>query len=225
MTNREIIKKLRDNAELAWASYFYFDLLKDSSNIPRKIYKLDSKGNKIKDEKYPRGYKEIEVTLEHIVNKKYQGQEVLINLQQGDDIFTEMKNSAKEVFNFDKLNGEFGEIQAKRFFERYDLLIHQPNTESGFSATLFQNKETKEYTLAIRGTELKLSQAWQDIITTDGSLLLSSTPLEQYNDMLRFYNQCKTKYPKIKTPNSLTLTGHSLGGCLAQLFALLLQNP
>lgn len=49
MTNREIIKKLRDNAELAWASYFYFDLLKDSSNIPRKIYQLDEQGQKIKD--------------------------------------------------------------------------------------------------------------------------------------------------------------------------------
>ncbi len=113
---KQAINNLKDYAELAQASYFYFDLFKDSNGIPRKIYELDSNGNKIKDEKYPRGYKEIEVTLEHIVNKKYQGQEVLINLQQGDDIFTEMKNSAKEVFNFDKLNGEFGEIQTQRFF-------------------------------------------------------------------------------------------------------------
>ena len=143
MNNKQRIKKIRDYAELAQASYFYFDLLKDSQGIPRKIYGLDSNGNKIKDEKYPRGYKEIEVTLEHIVNKKYQGQEVLINLQQGDDIFTEMKNSAKEVFNFDKLNGEFGEIQTQRFFERYDLLIHQPNTESGFSATLLSEKNKR----------------------------------------------------------------------------------
>ncbi|EMZ36937.1 hypothetical protein C826_02259 [Helicobacter bilis WiWa] len=140
---KQAINNLKDYAELAQASYFYFDLFKDSNGIPRKIYELDSNGNKIKDEKYPRGYKEIEVTLEHIVNKKYQGQEVLINLQQGDDIFTEMKNSAKEVFNFDKLNGEFGEIQTQRFFERYDLLIHQPNTESGFSATLLSEKNKR----------------------------------------------------------------------------------
>ncbi|WP_027338481.1 hypothetical protein [Helicobacter bilis] len=140
---KQAINNLKDYAELAQASYFYFDLFKDSNGIPRKIYELDSNGNKIKDEKYPRGYKEIEVTLEHIVNKKYQGQGVLINLQQGDDIFTEMKNSAKEVFNFDKLNGEFGEIQTQRFFERYDLLIHQPNTESGFSATLLSEKNKR----------------------------------------------------------------------------------
>ena len=41
------------------------------------------------------------------------------------------------------LGGDFTPTQAKRFFERYDLLIHQPNTESGFSATFFYNKESK----------------------------------------------------------------------------------
>lgn len=81
MTNKECIKKLRDNAELAQASYFYFDLLKDSNDIPRKIYELDSNSNKIKDKNYPRGYREVEVTLEHIASE-YQGQEVLINLKQ-----------------------------------------------------------------------------------------------------------------------------------------------
>ncbi|MDY4400604.1 hypothetical protein [Helicobacter bilis] len=143
MNNKQRVKKIRDHAELAQVSYFYFDLLKDSNNIPRKIYELNKQGQKIKDENSPRGYKEIEITLEHIVNQKYYNHEVLASLEKGDDIFTEMKNSAKEVFNFDKLNGEFGEIQTQRFFERYDLLIHQPNTESGFSATLFSEKENK----------------------------------------------------------------------------------
>ncbi|RDU60893.1 hypothetical protein CQA53_10590, partial [Helicobacter didelphidarum] len=73
----------------------------------------------------------------------------------------------------DKLfDGDFSPLQAKRFFERYDLLEHCPNTDSGFSATLFgekrkqKNIESKEisytaeygyinYILAFRGTELK----------------------------------------------------------------------
>ncbi|WP_233706004.1 hypothetical protein [Helicobacter bilis] len=55
----------------------------------------------------------------------------------------------------DKLKGNFTPTQTKRFFERYELLIHQPNTESGFSATLFQHKESKEFTLAIISTESK----------------------------------------------------------------------
>ena len=134
---KQYINNLKDYAELAQASYFYFDFLKDSNNIPRKIYKLDSNKEKIKDESYPRGYKEIEITLEHIVSQKYCNQEVLVNLQQGDDIFTKMRNDANETFNFDKLNGEFSEIQAKNFAKRYEVIFHQPNTTSGFSATLF----------------------------------------------------------------------------------------
>ena len=222
MNNKQRVKKIRDYAELAQVSYFYFDLLKDSNGIPRKIYELDSNGNKIKDEKYPRGYKEMEVTLEHIVNKKYQEQEVLVNFEKDDSIFAEMKNSAKEVFNFDKLNGEFGEIQAKRFFERYDLLIHQPNTESGFSATLFQNKETKEYTLAIRGTEFKLEQI-KDIIndyyigTNNDDL---DKVIEQYFDMLLFYEEIIKPLMQEKGVMRINVVGHSLGGYLTQLFAL-----
>ncbi|MGX3046182.1 hypothetical protein ACWIUO_13775, partial [Helicobacter sp. T3_23-1056] len=76
------IDDLRDYAELAQASYFYFDLLKDSNGNPRKIYELDSVGKEIEDKNYPRGYKEIQINLEHIVSKKYKGQEVLANLEQ-----------------------------------------------------------------------------------------------------------------------------------------------
>ena len=47
----------------------------------------------------------------------------------------------KDGFFDDRLfDGDFSPLQAKRFFSRYDLLIHQPNTEPGFSATLFGEK-------------------------------------------------------------------------------------
>ncbi|TLE09292.1 lipase family protein [Helicobacter bilis] len=203
--NKERIKKLRDCAELAWAAYGYFHLV-------NKNYKHNDKDKK-RLEHFPKllkhlGEEKRDPTYADILDITYK-------------YYLDDNGKPKDGFFDDRLfDGDFSPLQSKRFFEKYDLLIHQPNTDSGFSATLFQHKESNKYTLAIRGTELKLSQAWQDIITTDGSLLLSSTPLEQYNDMLRFYNQCKTKYPKIKTPNSLTLTGHSLGGCLAQLLTL-----
>ena len=153
MNNKDLIGRIKDCAELAQASYFYFDLLKDSNGNPKKIYELNSNGKKIKDESYPRGYKEIQVNLEHIVSKKYQGQEVLANLEQLNTWQSELINWLNDKTNLDKLNGEFGEIQAKRFFEKYDLIEHCPNTDSGFSATLFQNKQTKDFTLVIRGTE------------------------------------------------------------------------
>lgn len=52
----------------------------------------------------------------------------------------------KDGFFDDRLfDGDFSPLQAQRFFSRYDLLIHQPNTEPGFSATLFwRKKKTKE---------------------------------------------------------------------------------
>ena len=111
---KETINNLKDYAELAQASYFYFDLFKDSQDMPRKIYELDSQGNKIKDESYPRGYKEIEITLEHIVSQKHKGQEVLINLKQDNTWQSNLLNSLDEKFNSDKLNG----IQAKNFAKK-----------------------------------------------------------------------------------------------------------
>ena len=152
---KQALNNLKDYAELAQASYFYFDLFKNSQGIPRKIYELDSNNNKIKDESYPRGYKEIEITLEHIVSQKYCNQEVLVNLQQGDDIFTKMRNDANETFNFDKLNGEFGKIQTQNFIKRYEVIFHQPNTTSGFSATLFYDTHKDRFIVGFRGTECR----------------------------------------------------------------------
>ena len=105
-------------------------------------------------------------------------------------------------------SGDFSPTQAKRFFSRYDLLIHQPNTESGFSATLFgekrkqKNTESKEisytseygyinYILAIRGTELNN----KGDIGADTKLALGNLPKKQHLDMLLFYNQCIGNIP------------------------------
>ena len=72
-----------------------------------------------------------------------------------DITYKDYETQDSTFFNTENLKGDFSPLQAKRFFSRYDLLIHQPNTESGFSATLFQNKESKEFTLAIISTESK----------------------------------------------------------------------
>ncbi|TQR59075.1 lipase family protein [Campylobacter troglodytis] len=213
---QQTINNLKDYAELAHASYFYFDLLKDSKGNSRKIYELDSDRKKIKDKNYTRGYKELILNLEHIVSSKYSGQEVLINLKQDDTWQSKLLNSLDEKCNLDTTNGEFGEIQAKNFLERYILLKHCPNTETGFSATLFQNKFTKTFIFAIRGTKGILNR---DLWISDMQLLDQNVP-NQYKDMLHFYQACLDTYPQMKEKQSLTLTGHSLGGTLAQLLAL-----
>ncbi|WP_233708571.1 lipase family protein [Helicobacter bilis] len=197
---------------------FYFYLLKDSSNIPRKIYQLDEQGQKIKDKNYPREYRETPINLEHIINKKYYNQEVLVNLEQSNDIFTKVRNRAKDSFNSDKLGGEFGDIQTKEFLKRYYLLDYYPKDNSkGFHACLFKDRESKEYTLAIRGSfDIK------DYVGADfwNLLVKSSISKNYFEKMILFYESCAKKYPEITKPKSLNVVGHSLGGCLAQPFAL-----
>ena len=96
----------------------------------------------------------------HFIGKEFkdkkdeQGNLLTITLHDILDLtYKEYKVKDTGLIFDDKLKGDFTPTQTQRFFSRYDLLIHQPNTESGFSATLFQNKESKKYTLAIRGTE------------------------------------------------------------------------
>ena len=78
-----------------------------------------------------------------------------MNLEKDDDIFTKMKNSARESFNSDKLNGEFGEIQAQNFAKRYKIYLHQPNTLMGFSATLFYDTQKNRFVVGFRGTKCR----------------------------------------------------------------------
>ena len=210
---KQKINNLRDYAELAQASYFNFEFMGN-----RKIYELDSQGNKIKDEKYPRGYKEVEITLEHIINKKYQGQEVLINLKQDNTWQSNLLNSLDEKFNRDKLNGEFGEIQAKNFLKKYDVLIHQPNTHSGFSATLFSDKTKNRFIVGFRGTEFSANNINELLETLkdlgqDIALSLNANP--QSFALLDFLKEVKKIVRAYNRP--IIFVGHSLGGYLAQV--------
>ena len=196
------INNLKDYAELAQASYFNFEFIDN-----RNIFELDSNNEKIPDISYPRKYKETKITLLHSISQKYYNQEVLINLQQGDDIFTKMRNDASESFNFDKLNGEFGEVQANNFAKRYEIIFHQPNTPTGFSATLFSDKMKNRFIVGFRGTEGAM-----DIIQ-DIALSLNANP--QSFALLDFLKEVRKIVQVYNRPT--IFVGHSLGGYLAQI--------
>ncbi len=118
---QEKINELKDYAELAQASYFYFDLedciLQENETI---------------------------ITLNELLNLSYNGK------------IAGKKEKVGQKYSFiskGELNGEFGELQTKNFIQRYEVQFHQPNTTSGFSATLFYDKQKDEFIVGFRGTE------------------------------------------------------------------------
>ncbi|TLD79355.1 hypothetical protein LS81_010630, partial [Helicobacter trogontum] len=118
MQNKILISKLRDNAELAQAAYGYFHLVGKKFHKKSKTRQKDT------------------ITPTDILDMTYNKYiAVKSNPHKPDD---EIKVG--------KLDGDMTPNQAKRFFSRYDLLIHQPNTESGFSATLFGEKRKQKNT-------------------------------------------------------------------------------
>lgn len=108
MDNRRQIQNLKDYAELAWASYGYFDLIEKKFNI-QDIENTDRKSNPT-------------ITLHDILDSTYYGYET----------------EDSSFFDTLKLKGDFTPTQAKNFFEHYELLEYCPNTDSGFSGSLFE---------------------------------------------------------------------------------------
>lgn len=225
MNNKQQINRLRDNAELAWAAYGYFhfanpnyDFNKDEIDKERLKHFRDIKRDEL--------IKQNPNTTDQELQNTYPTHSDILNIEH--KYFRDEKTGKlKDSFFDDKLfGGDFSPTQAKRFFDKYDMLIHQPNTHSGFSATLF--KDTKadskdsEYTLAIRGTEFNLEQI-KDLIndyyigTNNDDL---DKVIEQYFDMLIFYEETLKPLMQEKGITKINVVGHSLGGYLTQLFAL-----
>jgi hypothetical protein len=78
--------------------------------------------------------------------------------------------------------GHFSATQAADFVATWKIVSHQKNTDSGFSATLFKNKNTGEYVYSLRGTEP--SQKIDDILITDvGDIVTDGLAIKQIVDM------------------------------------------
>jgi hypothetical protein len=101
--------------------------------------------------------------------------------------------------------------QAEVFANNYTVLS-QRSDNNGFSATLFLDNATGRKILAVRGTNDPL-----DIITNTliGTLGLSN----QYASLEAYYQQLVAE-GKLGANDTFSVTGHSLGGFLAQAFAV-----
>jgi hypothetical protein len=101
---------------------------------------------------------------------------------------------------------------------QYKVLEHVNNTRNGYQGTVYQRVDTKEIVVSHRGTE----QILLDAVLTDGSMVTGRTNL-QAKDAIALTERA-LEYSRLqgadegRTP-PVTVTGHSLGGTLAQISA------
>ncbi|PAF51894.1 hypothetical protein BKH43_01290 [Helicobacter sp. 13S00401-1] len=110
------------------------------------------------------------------------------------------------------------------FCERYEILEHinEHKKTYGFRASLFFDKQTKEYFLTIAGTDMCEHAFFKELdlwdIYADFCIFSFCLPYLQFSNMLKFYKDLKQKYVLDET--NFYVLGHSLGGYLAQILSL-----
>jgi hypothetical protein len=156
------------------------------------------------------------------------------NMQMGAEAFL---NRADTQFPLDdaQLRARLGEgnthasrfmpVQAVDFASKYEVLAQYRNdpqleSGSGFSGTLFRNRETGELTLSLRSTEF-IDDAVRDTKAT-GELEIKSLgwALGQIAEMEDWYAQLRAE-PNLLAGKTFNVTGYSLGGHLATAFNIL----
>ncbi|MCU7937272.1 MAG: hypothetical protein KZQ99_20825 [Candidatus Thiodiazotropha sp. (ex Dulcina madagascariensis)] len=107
----------------------------------------------------------------------------------------------------------FSLTQATEFTDKWELIHHQPDTDSGFSATLFKSTDSsasQPYVLAIRGTE----QPLQDLLITDGfDIVADGLALDQIVDLWNYWK-------RLITPQGTDYVGSQLATLEAETAAL-----
>jgi len=80
------------------------------------------------------------------------------------------------------INRKFSNTQADKFLLSWKVVHHQPNTATGFSATLFESKHnTGQYVFAARGTAGVIDLVGADILEIVGHGLAYSQITDMYN--------------------------------------------
>ena len=104
--------------------------------------------------------------------------------------------------------------QATRFNDTWSVLSQSPTSLDGFSAVLLQNRASSEKVLAIRGTNDPA-----DLITDilDIALVGNIANMSQYQSLEAYYALLVSS-GSLSAAEQITVTGHSLGGFLAQAF-------
>lgn len=113
------------------------------------------------------------------------------------------------------------QLQAEKFDRSWQVLAQQ-DLSDGFSAVLFERVNengtpTGEKVLGIRGTEASHWGIDYLVDVVNIAVLGTNVGMPQYNSLESFY-QSLIAQGKLTAAEQITVTGHSLGGFLAQAF-------
>ena len=113
---------------------------------------------------------------------------------------------------------DFSSEQADVFQDRFELVEHQHDDNTGFRASLFFDTTENEYTFAIAGTET--NEKLLDIFFADlVGIAYTGKASGQIGSMFAFYDDLLTR-GVLDSDTRINVVGHSLGGHLATIFAI-----
>ena len=132
--------------------------------------------------------------------------------------------------------------RTKLFVNRYELVKHIPNQKSGFSSSVFYDTAKSNYIIGFRGTEMK-----ENDLIDDGFMAITSRAIMQISalkslqsSMVEAINSHSLNLNSVdggdenslnlnqeqasSGPKEVILSGHSLGGHLAQIYAVTFKD-
>lgn len=132
--------------------------------------------------------------------------------------------------------------RTKLFVNRYELVKHIPNQKSGFSSSVFYDTAKSNYIIGFRGTEMKANDLLDDgfMAITSRAIMQISALKSLQSSMVEAINSHSLNLNSVdgEDKNSLNLnqeqasssskevilSGHSLGGHLAQIYAVTFKD-
>ena len=98
---------------------------------------------------------------------------------------------------------------------QYDIIETAENKASGYQGVMFRQHETGEIVVAHRGTEF-FGEPLDDVTRADGGMVARRAN-QQAADAIAFTRRAMQRAEELGVP--VSVTGHSLGGCLTQISA------
>ena len=132
--------------------------------------------------------------------------------------------------------------RTKLFVNRYELVKHIPNQKSGFSSTVFYDTAKSNYIIGFRGTEMKANDLLDDgfMAITSRAIMQISALKSLQSSMVEAINSHSLNLNSVDggdenslnlnqeqashDPKEVILSGHSLGGHLAQIYAVTFKD-